>query len=81
MTWFQCFIMFSLLWWLVFFCLLPIGVKTAHEAGEELVSGQEHGAPVKANLRKKAFWATLIGAALALSCKVTMDYFDFVIPL
>ena len=81
MTWFQCFIMFSMLWWLVFFCLLPIGVKNAYEAGERLVDGQETGAPVKTDVKKKAFWTSLIALILALSSKAMMDYFDFVIPV
>lgn len=81
MNWFQFFIMLSLIWWLVFFCLLPIGVKNAHEVGEKTVDGQELGAPVKPNLKKKAFYTTLIAVALTLATKIIMDTNDFVIPL
>ena len=81
MSWFQFFILLSLVWWVVFFCLLPVGVKNPHEAGEALVEGQEHGAPVKSNMKKKTLWTTIIAVVLTLITKVTMDYFDFVIPM
>lgn len=73
MTWFQFFIFTSLLWWLVFFMALPIGVKTAAEAEEASVAGQEQGAPSKPLLRKKAFYTTLVTIAVGLLVKYTID--------
>jgi predicted secreted protein len=48
---------YAVCWFLVFFCLLPIGL------GE---IDAETGAPLKANLGKKALWASIIAAVLWL---------------
>ncbi len=79
MSWFQFFIIFSLVWWLVFFCILPIGIKTAEESGETVVEGQEMGAPVKAGLKRKALYTTAIALALSLLGKWVMDTFEIVL--
>jgi predicted secreted protein len=42
-------------WFLALFCLLPIGLGEVDP---------ETGAPLKANLGKKALWATVIAAVL-----------------
>jgi predicted secreted protein len=42
-------------WFLALFCLLPIGLGEVDP---------ETGAPLKANLAKKALWATAIAAVL-----------------
>ena len=54
------------IWWTVLFAVLPIGVKSQHEAGgqTDLPSGADPGAPVAPMLGRKALWTTLISAAL-----------------
>jgi predicted secreted protein len=54
------------IWWTVLFAVLPIGVKSQHEAGvqADLPSGADPGAPVAPMLGRKALWTTLISAAL-----------------
>jgi predicted secreted protein len=54
------------IWWTVLFAVLPIGVKSQHEAGDQadLPSGADPGAPVAPMLGRKALWTTLISAAL-----------------
>ena len=49
-------------WWVVLFAVLPIGVRSALEAGVDLPPGADPGAPVSANLGRKAIWTTLISA-------------------
>jgi predicted secreted protein len=49
-------------WWVVLFAVLPIGVRSALEAGVDLPPGADPGAPVSANLGRKALWTTLISA-------------------
>jgi predicted secreted protein len=56
---------FFTIWWIVLFAVLPIGVKSPHEAGQtDLPRGADPGAPVEPMLGRKALWTTLISAAL-----------------
>ncbi|MFO1132615.1 MAG: DUF1467 family protein [Hyphomicrobiales bacterium] len=51
-------------WWLCLFMVLPWGVKNAHEAGETVEQGNEHGAPVKPMLWRKVLATTILSAIL-----------------
>lgn len=64
MTWTSAIVIFVIIWWLVFFMALPIGVKPPHEEGETAEPGHEGGAPTRPHLWKKALAATLIAALL-----------------
>ncbi len=55
---------FIIAWWLSFFMMLPVGVKNLDEAGEAGGFGQERGAPVRPDLKKKAIWAAGLAAVL-----------------
>lgn len=55
-------IVFTLAWWISFFVVLPIGVRSQLE-DDSVVEGTEEGAPVNPQLLKKVYWAT-IGAAI-----------------
>lgn len=46
MTIFNGLVAFACIYMLTLFCVLPIGVRTAHEAGEEMLPGQATSAPV-----------------------------------
>lgn len=52
----------SIFWWLAFFMMLPIGVRSQLEDGS-VVPGTEPSAPTAPRLWKKALWA--LGVALA----------------
>ena len=53
------------MWWVVLFAILPIGVKSQHEAGvTDLPAGSDAGAPVAPMLLRKALWTTLVSALL-----------------
>lgn len=52
----------SIFWWLAFFMMLPIGVRSQLEDGA-VVPGTEPSAPTAPKLWKKALWA--LGLALA----------------
>lgn len=52
------------IWWIVLFAVLPLGVRSAEEAGEERPEGSDPGAPVAPHLAKKAALTTLIAAAI-----------------
>jgi predicted secreted protein len=51
---------YFIIWWLVLFIALPIGVRNAHEAGEAIEPGNEPGAPVNPQLARKALVTTVI---------------------
>lgn len=51
---------YFIIWWLVLFIALPIGVRNAHEAGEAIEPGNEPGAPVNPQLARKALITTVI---------------------
>ena len=52
---------FFTIWWVVLFAVLPIGVRSATEAGiEDAPAGTDPGAPAAHNLPMKALWTTLI---------------------
>lgn len=52
----------SIFWWLAFFMMLPVGVRSQFEDGM-VVPGTEPSAPTAPRLWKKALWA--LGLALA----------------
>ncbi len=62
MTWTSGIVVYVIIWWLVFFMALPIGVKPPHEVGETAESGHEGGAPTRPHLGKKVLAATVIAA-------------------
>jgi predicted secreted protein len=49
----------SISWWLAFFMMLPIGVRSQLEEGS-VVPGTEPSAPVAPQLRRKAVWSLVI---------------------
>ncbi|KAF2988997.1 DUF1467 family protein [Methylocystis sp. MJC1] len=50
------------IWWIVLFAVLPLGVRSAEEAGEDLPEGADPGSPVAPQLAKKAAITTVIAA-------------------
>lgn len=53
---------FLVIWWTVLFTILPLGVKSHHEAGVEVPGGGDPGSPVNPNLKKKFITTTWISA-------------------
>ena len=56
-------VLYTVLWFLALFIILPIGQRSQAEAGE-VVPGTPAGAPADPRLKRKAIWATLIAAVL-----------------
>jgi predicted secreted protein len=52
------------IWWIVLFAVLPLGVRSAEEAGEERPEGADPGAPVAPLLLRKAALTTVIAAVV-----------------
>lgn len=55
---------YFVIWWIVLFAILPIGVRNAHESGEAVGEGHEPGAPVNPRLVKKAILTTIVSSAV-----------------
>lgn len=75
-------VLYLVVWFLTFFCVLPIRIQTQGEAGTT-VDGTHHGSPEKHHLKKKAWittgialviWAVL--AVIILTDIVTMADID-----
>ena len=61
MTWTGIIAVYIVLWWVVFFAILPIGVRSQDESGE-ITPGTDPGAPKLTNLRTKVWWTTIASA-------------------
>ncbi len=55
---------YFVIWWITLFAILPIGVRSAHEAGEEVAQGHDAGAPVSHGLVKKALINTVVATII-----------------
>ena len=54
---------YFVVWWIVLFAMLPVGVRSQAEKGA-VATGSDPGAPEQPMLLKKALWTTLIAAVL-----------------
>jgi predicted secreted protein len=52
------------IWWIVLFAVLPLGVRSAEEAGEERPEGTDPGAPTAPQLARKAAITTVVAAVV-----------------
>ena len=66
MTWFSTILVYVVVWWLVFFMLLPVGARSFHEAGEDVQSGNVESAPLRPRIGRKALMATPLAALVTL---------------
>ncbi|MGE0340769.1 MAG: DUF1467 family protein [Xanthobacteraceae bacterium] len=55
---------YFILWWTVLFAVLPLGVRSHHEAGIKPGTGVDPGAPVVPQLLKKALITTVVSTVL-----------------
>ncbi len=65
-------VIFVIIWWLVFFALLPTGVTSRWESEDDGVKGAEPGAPVDPGLKRKAMRATIISLILTIIVSVVI---------
>jgi predicted secreted protein len=64
MKWQSALAIYLLFWALSVFFVLPFGVRTAAEAGTELVPGQAESAPAHFDARKVALRVTIVATVL-----------------
>jgi predicted secreted protein len=70
---------YIMIWWLTFFCILPLWNRTPHEEGAEVIKGNDPGAPITHNLWKKVRLNSLV--ALAVWVIVLLFMYVIHIPL
>ena len=53
-------IVYVLIWWIVFFSLLPVGIQSNKETFKEKIEGVDPGAPKNPKIAKKFLITTII---------------------
>ena len=53
-------IVYVMIWWIIFFSLLPVGIQSNKEVFKEKIGGMDPGAPKNPKIRKKFLITTLI---------------------
>jgi predicted secreted protein len=53
-------IVYICIWWIVFFSVLPIGMKSQHVKFKDVIKGNDPGAPKNPRILKKFLITTLI---------------------
>ena len=74
MTWSGAAIFFAISWWLVFFTVLPWGVRTPGDVGEAAELGHATSAPIRPRLGLKALVTTGITSVLLVIFAVVVHY-------
>ena len=75
MTWYNNFVAFIIIYMVMLFCVLPIGVKTADEAGEEKLPGQADSAPTNPRLGFKFLLCFAISSVI-FGIYYVVGYYD-----
>ena len=53
-------IVYVLIWWIIFFSILPVGIQSKKEKFKESIEGIDPGAPNNPKIGKKFFITTII---------------------
>lgn len=73
MNLFSAFVVWLIIWWLVLFIILPIGIRGQAEEGD-IVEGSEPGAPHTLDIKRKFIQTTVIASGLwVLTCLLIMS--------
>ena len=57
-------VVYVIIWWIVFFSVLPIGIKHSEKPFKSNLEGIDPGAPKNPNILKKFLYTTLITTAI-----------------
>jgi predicted secreted protein len=60
-------LIYIVVWWVVIFAILPIGIKSVSESDEVQAEGVEEGAPVRPMLFKKVVITSLISVVITFA--------------
>lgn len=59
-------IVYVMIWWIIFFSVLPTGIQSNKEVFKEKIEGMDPGAPKNPKIAKKFFITTLITTIIFL---------------
>ena len=59
-------VVYVMIWWIIFFSVLPIGIQSNKEVFKEKIEGMDPGAPKNPMLKKKIFFTTIISFFLSI---------------
>jgi len=79
MSWYNHGVAFVMIYMVTLFCVLPIGVRTAAEAGTEIVPGQADSAPSNPRLGFK-FLLTFGISCVIFAIYYLIGYFELIDP-
>ncbi|WP_460452125.1 DUF1467 family protein [Alsobacter sp. SYSU BS001988] len=68
--------LYFIIWWLTLFAILPLGVRSQHEAGE-VADGTEPGAPMLPRMGRKVVLTTLAAIPVFALAWVMIVYVDY----
>ena len=71
-------VVYVIIWWIVFFSVLPIGIKHDEKPFKNNLEGIDPGAPKNPNILKKFLFTTLITTVIFLGIYyiVVSDHFN-----
>ena len=73
MPWITILAIYFIVWWLVFFTVLPWGVRSQDELGD-VVRGTDPGAPKAHGLKIKLVWTTVVATIVFALSAVAYAY-------
>ena len=53
-------IVYVLIWWIIFFSILPVGIQSNKDKFKEKIDGMDPGAPINPKIAKKFLITTII---------------------
>ncbi len=65
---------YLVIWWIVLFAMLPIGVRTSEEAGEKASPGTAESAPHLPNLLPKMVATTVVSSIVFAAVYAVIQY-------
>ena len=71
-------VVYVIIWWIVFFSVLPIGIKHNEKPFKNDLEGVDPGAPKNPNILKKFLYTTLITTVIVLGIYyiISNDHFN-----
>ena len=71
-------IVYVMIWWIIFFSILPVGIKSNKEVFKDSIVGFDPGAPKNPKIAKKFLITTIITSIIftVIYCIVDLGYFN-----
>ena len=66
-------IIYVMIWWIIFFSILPVGIKSNKEVFRDSIEGIDPGAPKNPKIAKKFLITTIITSILFIMIYYVVD--------